>query len=44
MSADLVREGLATARRETLSRERTKRKITIALIGITDARQLAIKD
>ena len=42
MLADLVGDGLATARRETLRMD--KRKITIARVCITDAGQQAIKD
>ena len=42
MLADLVGDGLATARRESIRLE--KRKITIACICITEAGQRAIKD
>jgi hypothetical protein len=42
MLADLVGDGLATARRETLRMD--KRKITIARVCITDAGQQAIKE
>jgi hypothetical protein len=42
MLADLVGDGLATARRETMRVD--KRKITIARIRITEAGQQAIKD
>ena len=41
MLADLVGDGLATARRETMRVD--KRKITIARISITDAGRQAIK-
>jgi TolB-like protein len=41
MLADLVRDGLATARRETL--KVGKRKITVARVWITDAGQQALK-
>jgi hypothetical protein len=41
MLADLVGDGLATARRETMKVD--KRKITIARISITDAGRQAIK-
>ena len=40
--ADLVRDGLATARRETLTVGR--RKITIARVWIADAGQQALKN
>jgi hypothetical protein len=42
MLADLVGDGLAMARRETMRVD--KRKITIARICITEAGQRAIKD
>jgi hypothetical protein len=42
MLADLVGEGLATARRETARAD--KHKLTVARICITDAGQQAIKD
>jgi hypothetical protein len=41
MLADLVRDGLATARRETL--KVGKRKITIARVWIADAGRKALK-
>jgi hypothetical protein len=41
MLADLVRDGLATARRETL--KVGKRKITIARVWIADAGRQALK-
>lgn len=41
MLADLVRDGLATARRETL--QVGKRKITIARVWIADAGQQALR-
>jgi hypothetical protein len=41
MLADLVRDGLATARRETLTVG--KRKITIARVWIADAGQQALR-
>ena len=42
MLADLVRDGLATARRETL--KVGKRKVTIARVWIADAGQRALDD
>jgi len=42
MLADLVRDGLATARRETL--KVGKRKVTIARVWIADAGQRAIEN
>jgi TolB-like protein len=42
MLADLVRNGLATARRETL--KVGKRKITVARVWIADAGQRALDD
>jgi hypothetical protein len=42
MVADLIRDGLATARRETL--KVGKRKITVARVWIADAGQRALED